>query len=374
MPDLLVITQKGCFESKSGISRVISQLSQYFTDRMLAVTDSYFPETSFRLYCTPIQTRNRPRTLGRIVRQNRVKILNPHDPSTALIACLAKLLLRERSLRISAFFYDREDLTPIVGGRYFGALMRFYRVPSFLLALFIRLGILNEIIVLDGKLAQLVRTKYRTDRVHILRVGASLDLLRYQIEKHTQNTFPVIFFHGILIPRRRVEDLLYAIALLKRPVSLRIAGSVHFSKRYYVYLLRLTRTLRLEETVTFLGDLEDEALANEYSNCDMFVFPCDNQTWGIAPLEAMLFGKPVVVSTGAGVSEVLGSRTSILVPPRDSMRLAEAINKLLTDKELAELIGQRGRDLVIQKLTFQNTARELEKLWNIEPAGRLNVS
>lgn len=367
MPDVLVITQKGCFESKSGISRVVSQLSQHFTTKLVVVTDSYLPELSFQLYSEWVQTRNRPRILARLVKRNRVKILNPHDSSTALIACLVKFILREKRLRIFAFFYDREDVTPLLGSGYFGKFLRFYRLPGFLLTLFVRLGTLNEIIVLDGRLAQLVRTKYRTARVRVLRVGPSGDLLRYPLEKPAPHSLPTIFFHGILVPRRRVEDLLHAVAKLERPVFLRIGGSTHFSVRYYVYLLRLTRSLGLEKTTKFLGELEEGALANEYNNCDMFVFPCDNQTWGIAPLEALLFKKPVIVSTGAGVSEVLDSGTSILVPPRDPTRLAEAINQILVHKDMAELIAQHGRDFVARNLTFEETARVLGKLWSIEP-------
>jgi glycosyltransferase involved in cell wall biosynthesis len=232
-----------------------------------------------------------------------------------------------------------------------------------LLFLFLRLSILNEIIVLDNRMRDVVRKKYHSDSVEVVRIGVSHELLRYPRERKEMQSPPVIFFHGILAPRRRVEDLLLAITRLRQPAVLRIGGSTHFDRKYYLFLLRLTRRLHLQDRTRFLDDLEDDALAQEYQNCDMFVFPCDGQTWGVAPLEAMVFQKPVIVSTGSGVSEALNDSMAILVPPRDPNKLAQSIQLLMDDKRLRQRLIEAGSAYVSSNLMFENTAKRLREIW-----------
>jgi len=77
------------------------------------------------------------------------------------------------------------------------------------------------------------------------------------------------------------------------------------------------RELHLSDNVHFLGLLTEEELAFMYKNCDAFVWTGDDQSWGLAPLEAMLFGKPIIISAGNGVSEVLDESVAMVVPLRD---------------------------------------------------------
>ena len=102
----------------------------------------------------------------------------------------------------------------------------------------------------------------------------------------------------------------------------------------------------------FLGSLSDEDLARLYRSSDIFVFPCERQSWGLAPLEAMLFETPVIISSEVGVSEVLrGKNVGILVPPRDPQKLAEAIRLLVIKRNLREEMG-RSKKICKNHLTY----------------------
>jgi len=101
------------------------------------------------------------------------------------------------------------------------------------------------------------------------------------------------------------------------------------------YLERLKPALAaLGDRWLFLGVLEPEDLAAFYSLCDVTVLPSLNSTesFGMVQVESMLCGTPVVASDLPGVRQpVQQSGMGLLVPPRDPLRLAQAINQVLAD-------------------------------------------
>lgn len=69
-------------------------------------------------------------------------------------------------------------------------------------------------------------------------------------------------------------------------------------------LIRLSEKLGVKDKVLFLLTRGDQELAKVYAACDVFVFP-SHPTWGLAVIEAMAAGKPVMVSKKCGASEVI---------------------------------------------------------------------
>lgn len=103
------------------------------------------------------------------------------------------------------------------------------------------------------------------------------------------------------------------------------------------YLQQLRPTLAaLGDRWAFLGVLEAEDLAAFYSLCDVTVLPSLNSTesFGMVQVESMLCGTPVVASDLPGVRQpVQQSGMGLVVPPRDPLRLAQAINQVLADRD-----------------------------------------
>jgi glycosyltransferase involved in cell wall biosynthesis len=113
--------------------------------------------------------------------------------------------------------------------------------------------------------------------------------------------------------------------------------------------------------VTFAGKVADEEIGDFYCACDAFVFPNENQTWGLAVLEAMACGRPVLVSRGAAVHEVLtDGENALLFPPRDPDALAARIQELITEPALRTRIAQQGMSLVRAKFTWEQFAKQIE--------------
>jgi glycosyltransferase involved in cell wall biosynthesis len=140
--------------------------------------------------------------------------------------------------------------------------------------------------------------------------------------------------------RKRVQVLLRAAALLRGRVpelEVRIVGGGPEAGR----LRRLSRELRLEGTVRWLGDVTADQLAAEYNGADVFCLPSVQEGFGIVFLEAMAAGKPIVAARAAAVPEVV--RHGLLVEPENDDALADAIEKLHGDSQLRTSLAEHGR-------------------------------
>ena len=97
---------------------------------------------------------------------------------------------------------------------------------------------------------------------------------------------------------------------------------------------------------------------------DVFVLPSLNEGMGKVVVEAMAEGKPVVATKVGGVPElVLDNLTGILCPPKDSFAMAEAILKLLRNKELARKMGAEGRKRVYPRYDAKVMVEKIERLY-----------
>ena len=85
---------------------------------------------------------------------------------------------------------------------------------------------------------------------------------------------------------------------------------------------------------------------------------------GLAGMEAMASGKPVIVSKANGLAEVLtDGENALLVPPRSPLAIAEAIKRLIEVPLLASTIGEEGSRFVREHFSWQNQAQGIVTLF-----------
>ncbi len=94
--------------------------------------------------------------------------------------------------------------------------------------------------------------------------------------------------------------------------------------------------------VRLLGSLEGPDLLRAYASADIFVFPSENESFGLAVLEAMATGLPVVCSDIPALRELVGD-AGILVEPCSDRSWASAMVALVQDVELRRELGLRAR-------------------------------
>jgi glycosyltransferase involved in cell wall biosynthesis len=176
----------------------------------------------------------------------------------------------------------------------------------------------------------------------------------------------VLLWLGILMPHRRLQDAIAAVGLLANNganVKLLLAGSDRSDPEYGNSLKRLANELGVQSRITFAGKVEDEEIRDFYCACDAFLFPNEQQTWGLAVLEAMACGCPVLVSQGAAVHEVLtDNENAVLFPPRAPKALAEKIELLANNPQLRQRIAQAGMALARAAYNWERFAGQISQI------------
>jgi glycosyltransferase involved in cell wall biosynthesis len=175
-----------------------------------------------------------------------------------------------------------------------------------------------------------------------------------------------VLFAGRLTPHKGVDRLLRA---LPEGASLTIAGTAGHDPRppesAYPALLDGLATGR---PVRFLAGPSDAELALLYRRAAVFALPSVRETCygrriaisellGLAVLEAMASGTPVVCSRVGGLPEVVrDGETGFLVEPGDVGELRDRLALLLADRRLARRLGDNARQLVLERFTWERCA------------------
>jgi glycosyltransferase involved in cell wall biosynthesis len=119
----------------------------------------------------------------------------------------------------------------------------------------------------------------------------------------------------------------------------------------------------LRDRVEFLGRLQDRSLTEMLASAYVIVMPSlVPESFGLAGLEALACGTPVVAFDSGGISEwLIDGKTGFVVPWRDVEALAQRLAQLLADEDLAQTLGRQGR----QQAARFDIARHMEKLCDI---------
>lgn len=172
---------------------------------------------------------------------------------------------------------------------------------------------------------------------------------------------------GILYPHRRFEDLLEAVAMAEKhgiQAEVTIVGSEEYDPVYSGKIRSLISSLGLGQRVRLVGEVPEPELRRMYAEADVFVFPNSPQTWGLAPFEAMASGTPVVVSTGAGCSELMtDGENALLVPPGRPDMICESLRRLCGEPGLYVRLSRSAREFVERNITWEAYGRRMEMLF-----------
>jgi glycosyltransferase involved in cell wall biosynthesis len=180
-------------------------------------------------------------------------------------------------------------------------------------------------------------------------------------DERRSNRSTVVAIVAVLEERKGHRFLLDAARILKdsgRTIKYLLAGD----GSHKAHLQQRVQMLGLQKEVSFLGFVKD--IPNFLSSIDVLVLPSLYEGLGVAALEGMAAGKPVVGTRVGGLAElIVDGKTGLLVPPRDGPALAEAIEKLVEDPLMAHSMGQKGAERVLKNFTIEQTARQNEQYY-----------
>jgi glycosyltransferase involved in cell wall biosynthesis len=127
----------------------------------------------------------------------------------------------------------------------------------------------------------------------------------------------------------------------------------------YGNLVALAQRLDVSDHVYFHGFIEHRELPSLYASCQVTCLPVLEEGFGMATLEAMSAGRPVISTNAVGPSEIIRhGKTGLIVPIADANALSEASIDLLGDFELSKKMGIEGRKLVEEMYDWKVIARQ----------------
>jgi glycosyltransferase-like protein len=175
---------------------------------------------------------------------------------------------------------------------------------------------------------------------------------------------------GGVEPRKGTVHAFRALAWLRRSgidAALAVVGG-HSFQDYAAYreaaLAELPSLgLELGRDVVLLGTVSEQELGDWYRAADALCFPSVKEGWGLAVLEAMAAGLPVVASDLPVFGEYLEDGVSALLPRSgDSVALADAMRAVVEDEGLRDKL-RTGADAVLPRFTWSEAARRHRALY-----------
>jgi glycosyltransferase involved in cell wall biosynthesis len=116
------------------------------------------------------------------------------------------------------------------------------------------------------------------------------------------------------------------------------------SERWTQHLKDMVKKAQLEDRVIFSGHIEDQMLKAAYTRSDVCVLSSIKEGFGLVVIEAWIYGKPVLVSSSAGVADLIRDGVNgILFDPYDHEALAKKLVLILKDRGLADRLGREGQ-------------------------------
>lgn len=171
----------------------------------------------------------------------------------------------------------------------------------------------------------------------------------------------VLLYVGRLDPVKGLDNLLRALALLRQKVCCRlfIVGGDDAPSAEQEHLSKMMRELRVEECVTFAGSISQKELPLYYSAADVFVFPSYYESFGLAGMEALACGTPVVASDVGVYSQLLTNPKAGRVFPVASPKfLSEAIEEMIKTGQKHYIQADDIRK-TIKHFTWKRVAKSL---------------
>jgi glycosyltransferase involved in cell wall biosynthesis len=183
----------------------------------------------------------------------------------------------------------------------------------------------------------------------------------------------VVLQLGRLVPRKGIDNVIRAVALLKKRYNIRarlvvvggnsdqpsVAATPEMGR-----LMQIANYEGIADQVLFVGRRARDVLRDFYCAADVFVTTPWYEPFGITPVEAMACAVPVIGSNVGGIKyTVQHGKTGFLVPPQDPDALALRLAELQRNPELAHAMGMQGRRRAQQHFTWRTVAAQVAELY-----------
>lgn len=207
--------------------------------------------------------------------------------------------------------------------------------------------------------------KYTKKNIFITPFGVDMDLFSPEKRERTNDGKFIIGTVKKLEPKYGIDYFLKAVRIVKEkrpdiPLEVRIAGKGDYELQYH----QLAKELGIDDIVKWLGFISQEKAAKEWANMDCGIIYSESESFGVSAVEAQASGIPVIISDIPGLEEATKPGfTSIVLPRKDILKLAEQIIDLYDHPAIRKEIGEEGRKFVSQTYEINKCFAQVEKYY-----------
>lgn len=319
------------------------------TDQMLKrITPFKIPVVKPWIYIKPIYK------LVRFIHKEKVDIVHTNGPFSYIVGATAARIAGVPSVRTPGCIMQK-------GERLHYRLFKFLPF-TYWTAKFIAIGktVENELTDLGLKKNKI---RYIHHGIDLNKFNPKISGEKIRKEFNIDIDAPVIGKIARVVPIMRFDLLLEAAVMVLKEeprAKFMIVGDGPSKDE----LIKMTQELKISDHVIFTGFRSDtpEIIAA----FDIGLETMDDPIGGIATLELMAEAKPIITAEGKfrGISEFIdNNRTGIIIPPNNPEAFAEAIIRLIKNKESARKMGQLARKKMEEKFDFNDSVKKTEELY-----------
>ena len=169
----------------------------------------------------------------------------------------------------------------------------------------------------------------------------------------------IVLSLGRLNWKKGLDTLIPAFAQVVReePEALLVIAGPD-EERYKKNIQLLITNYHLQDKVVFTGELLDKERCIAYKSASVFVLPSYSENFGMAVVEAMYFGLPIVITENVGIAPDVAKMNAGFVIKKDVDELSRAILEILADQNLAKKMGEAGKKLVQEEFSGEKVAEK----------------
>ena len=166
-----------------------------------------------------------------------------------------------------------------------------------------------------------------------------------------------------LTAEKNVEFLFHALtptlSQRERKIRFLVVGGGYLLEKFKKFVIKEN----IGDKVIFAGVIEKNKIKNYYAAGDIFVYASKSETQGMIISEAMYSGLPIVAVNAPGIRDLVENKVNGFLVSEDKNEFAEAVNKLIEDKNLREKFGRESGRIAREKYTDKVCAEKMMEIY-----------
>jgi glycosyltransferase involved in cell wall biosynthesis len=172
---------------------------------------------------------------------------------------------------------------------------------------------------------------------------------------------PIILFLSRLHPKKGLDYLVPALSKSHHRFTFILAGSG--SPEYEAQIKSLVFSTGLSDRTVFVGFVQGEFKDMLIQGSDLFVLTSHSENFGIVVLEALVAGLPIMIASSVALAPTIKQYQAGYVTELNISAIASTLDEFLSNSQAAKKMSERGRQLVIEKYTWEQIALQMEQIY-----------